>query len=94
MPDATTDEDKIKMVDDVSNLRISLEGSLSILKKIMESRVSNLNIRELSIVRTKLQEARMWSGESLANFDTDFEPSDKPGEKKTVSKLKRKPLKS
>lgn len=42
--------------------------------------------RELALVRTKLQEARMWGGQALSHFDTGFKPSDQPDDPETHSK--------
>lgn len=42
--------------------------------------------REIALVKTKLQEARMWAGMGLSHFDTGFKPSDMPGQPESKSK--------
>lgn len=42
--------------------------------------------REIALVKTKLQEARMWAGAALARFPTGFVPSDQPGKPETFSR--------
>jgi len=44
--------------------------------------------REIAIVKTKLQEARMWAGMGLSHFNTDFEATDMPDKPESDSKLK------
>lgn len=62
----------------IKDLRVQLDKLIKITDSIIpmlpeEKKAAG---REVALVKTKLQEARMWAGQSLSHFDTGFTPTD------------------
>jgi len=61
--------DPQKQIDRTKNLRKEIDALLTVVKTDIAQN------REISLVITKLQEARMWAGQNLANYSDEFSKS-------------------
>lgn len=61
--------DPQKQIDRTKNLRKEIDALLTAVKTDIAQN------REISLVITKLQEARMWAGQNLANYSDEFSKS-------------------
>lgn len=74
-------------VDKISKLRQDAQVLIEYAESLRSDEEMKPAGREVSLVITKLEEARMWGGKALSHFNTGFVPSDLPEKPETHSKL-------
>ena len=69
-------------IDEATHIREELHTLIEYVNGVLNRESTSDDVqaakREVSLVKTKLQEARMWAGMIKSHYDTDFVPSDVP----------------
>ena len=75
-----------KTVSNLSYLRQSLDSVLKFIETSKPDAQAEGAGREMALVQTKIEEARMWAGKGLSHFETGFKLSDIAGQEETFTK--------
>jgi hypothetical protein len=75
-----------KTVENLSTLRQNLDAIIVFINSFKSDAQTEGAGRELALVLTKVEEARMWAGKGLSHFNTGFKDSDKAQRPETFSR--------
>ncbi len=75
-----------KTVEVISKLRQGIDSMLTFIQQNKSDAMAEGAGRELALVMTKLEEARMWAGKGLQHFNTGHKETDKAEQPESFTK--------